>query len=58
LTSIGGFRQNHVVLLGDINFFFTRNWGVNLRYARAPMNIRTDRLFNPYMFSIRALFAL
>lgn len=58
LFTDGGFKQNHIALIADVNFFFTRNWGVNLRYTRAPMNIRKNILYNPHMFSIRALFAL
>jgi hypothetical protein len=50
------FLKNHVTLLGDVNFYFTRNWGVNLRYERAPMNIRKQMLYNPHMIVFRALF--
>jgi hypothetical protein len=56
LTNQGNFRKNHFYLIGDINFFFTKNWGVNLRYQRAPMNIRTNTYFNPYMIVFRALY--
>jgi hypothetical protein len=50
------FLKNHVTLMADINFFFTRNWGVNLRYERAPMNIRQQMLYNPHMIVFRGLF--
>jgi hypothetical protein len=50
------FKKNHVTLLADINFFFTRNWGINLRYERAPMNIRQQMLYNPHMIVFRGLF--
>ena len=50
------FKKNHVTLLADINFFFTRNWGINLRYERAPMNIRENMLYNPHMIVFRGLF--
>ena len=56
LTNQGKFLKNHFYLIGDINFFFTKNWGVNLRYQRAPMNIRTNTYFNPYMIVFRALY--
>jgi hypothetical protein len=50
------FRKNHVTLMADINFFFTRNWGINLRYERAPMNIRENMYYNPHMIVFRGLF--
>ena len=50
------YLRNHVMLLADINFFFTKNWGINLRYERAPMNIRESKLFNPHMIVFRGLF--
>lgn len=56
LITQGDFRRNHVMLMADINFFFTRNWGINLRYERAPMNIRTSTYFNPHMIVFRGLF--
>ena len=50
-------RKNYVMLMGDINFYFTRNWALNLRWSRAPMNIRTNHtLYNPHMFTIRGVF--
>jgi hypothetical protein len=50
------FFQNHVMLIADINFYFTRNWGINLRYERAPMNIRDKMYYNPHMIVFRGLF--
>jgi hypothetical protein len=50
------FFKNHVTMIADVNFFFTRNWGVNLRYERAPMNIREQKYFNPHMIVFRGLF--
>jgi hypothetical protein len=50
------FFKNHVTMMADVNFFFTRNWGVNLRYERAPMNIREQKYFNPHMIVFRGLF--
>jgi len=50
------FLKNHVTLMADINFFFTRNWGINFRYERAPMNIRQQMLYNPHMIVFRGLF--
>lgn len=58
LVNDGNFYQQHVMLMGDINFYFTRNWGLNLRYSRAPMNIRHQQNFNPYMIVARVLFTL
>lgn len=58
LVNDGDFYQQHVMLMGDITFYFTRNWGLNLRYSRAPMNIRRQQNFNPYMIVARALFTL
>ncbi len=58
LFDLGNFRKNHVMLMADINFYFTRNWGINLRYERAPMNIKTDTYFNPHMIVFRGLFTL
>ena len=52
------FKKNHITLLADINFFFTRNWGINLRYERAPMNIRENMLYNPHMIVFRGLFTI
>jgi hypothetical protein len=54
----GNFRKNHVMLMADINFYFTRNWGINLRYERSPMNIKTDTGFYPHMIVFRGLFTL
>jgi hypothetical protein len=50
------FFKNHVTMMADVNFFFTRNWGINLRYERAPMNIRKEMLYNPHMIVFRGLF--
>ena len=50
------FLKNHVTLMADINFFFTRNWVINFRYERAPMNIRQQMLYNPHMIVFRGLF--
>jgi hypothetical protein len=58
LVNLGNFRQNHIMLMGDVNFYITRNWGVNIRFSQAPMNIRTDQFFNPRMLVLRALFTL
>ena len=56
LFDLGNYRKNHLMLMADINFYFTRNWGVNLRYERAPMNIKKDTYFNPHMIVFRGLF--
>jgi hypothetical protein len=56
LFDLGNYRKNHLMLMADINFYFTRNWGINLRYERAPMNIKTDTYFNPHMIVFRGLF--
>jgi hypothetical protein len=50
------YLKNHIMLIADINFYFTRNWGINLRYERAPMNIRENKYFNPHMIVFRGLF--
>lgn len=50
------FKKNHVMLMADVNFFFTKNWGINLRYQRAPMNIREQMRYNPHMIVFRGLF--
>lgn len=56
-VSQGGIRENYVQLFADVNVFFTKNWGMNIRYSRAPMNLRANSLYNPYMITVRAVFA-
>ncbi|WBM75502.1 outer membrane beta-barrel protein [Saprospira grandis] len=55
---IDNFRKDYVMIVADLTFYFTKNWGLNVRWQRAPMNIRKDTYFNPYMFSLRAIFTL
>jgi len=51
-----GYKKNYILLMGDLNFYFTRNWALNLRWSRAPMNIKKNVYFNPHMFTIRGVF--
>ncbi len=56
LVEEGDFFRQHIMLMGDVSFFITRNWGINIRYAQAPMNIRRNLYFNPRLLALRAFF--
>ena len=51
-----GYKKNYVMLMGDVNFYFTRNWAFNMRWGRAPMNIKKNTYFKPHMFTLRGVF--